>query len=59
MGQQRPYQIVAETIWRAEYRRATGKERSIPWSEVSRDDQKKYEYLAKAVLNALYNASGD
>lgn len=28
-------EAIAEAIWRAEYRRATGRERSIPWSEVS------------------------
>lgn len=41
---------MAECIWKAEYRRATGKERLVPWSEVSPNDQDKYRYLADAIL---------
>lgn len=45
--------LIAETMWRAEYTRATGKERSIPWSEVAYDDQQKYLYVADVVAAAL------
>ena len=43
-------EAIAETIWRAEYRRATGRERSIPWSEVSNNDHERYCYIARAIL---------
>ena len=43
-------EAIAETIWRAEYRRATGRERSIPWSEVSSTDRERYRYVAAAIL---------
>lgn len=41
---------IAERIWRAEYRRATGKERVIDWAEVADSDVEKYLYLAEAIL---------
>jgi len=43
-------EAIAEAIWRAEYRRATGRERSIPWSEVSNNDHERYCYIARAIL---------
>ena len=43
-------EAIAETIWRAEYRRATGRERSIPWSEASPIDQERYRYVASAII---------
>lgn len=43
-------EAIAEAIWRAEYRRATGRERSIPWSEVSSTDRERYRYVADAIL---------
>lgn len=41
---------IAERIWRAEYTRATGKQRSIEWAEVGDNDALKYLYLAEAIL---------
>lgn len=41
---------IAERIWRAEYRRATGKERSIDWAEVNDGEVLKYLYVADAIL---------
>lgn len=42
---------IAEILWRAEYRRATGKERSVSWVDgVSDEDRQDYRYLAAAVL---------
>ena len=43
-------EAIAETIWRAEYRRATGRERSVPWSEVSSTDRERYRYVADNIL---------
>lgn len=40
---------IAETIWRAEYRRATGRERNVDWSFVSPNERDKYLYLANAI----------
>lgn len=42
---------IAKTIWPAEYRRATGKERSIPWDEVAEHDREKYRFIADAILS--------
>lgn len=47
---QRVRDSIAECIWRAEYRRATGKERLVPWSEVAPNDQDKYLFVADAIL---------
>lgn len=44
---------IAETIWRSEYTRATGKERSIPWSEVGEVHKDQYRFIADDVLSAL------
>jgi hypothetical protein len=44
---------IAKAIWLAEYRRATGKERSITWYDVAEDDRNKYLYLADAVLDII------
>jgi hypothetical protein len=56
-------EIIAETIWRSEYRRATDKERSIPWSEVASADQEKYRFVARgifaAIRDAYYSAAPD
>lgn len=41
---------VAERIWQAEYRRATGRERSIEWAEVNDNEVIKYLYVADAIL---------
>jgi hypothetical protein len=41
---------IAETLWRAEYRRATGKERGIAWDDVAESDQNKYRHSATAIL---------
>ncbi len=41
---------IAEAIWRAEFRRATGKERNITWDECGQQTQNSYLYLADAVL---------
>lgn len=41
---------IAERIWRAEYTRATGKQRLIEWAEVGDNDVLKYLYLAEAIL---------
>lgn len=44
---------IAETIWRAEYRRATGKERSVDWADgVADEDKELYRYVAEAILTA-------
>jgi len=48
---------IAQTIWRAELLRATGKERSIDWfKDVSESDQERYRYLADAILASLQGA---
>lgn len=52
-------EAIAETIWRAEYRRATGRERSIPWSEASPIDQERYRYVAAAILAMQAERRGD
>lgn len=44
---------IAKTIWLAEFRRATGKERSITWFDVSENDRERYLYVADAVINAI------
>lgn len=46
---------IAETIWRAEYLRATGKERLVSWTDgVSTEDKEKYRFIADALLAARY-----
>lgn len=44
---------VAEALWRGELRRAAGKERSVPWSEVAEKDQETYRDSARAAIAAL------
>lgn len=44
---------IAELIWRSEYRRATGKERTIEWAEVADKDVEKYLYVAEAIVQLL------
>jgi hypothetical protein len=46
-------ETIAEAMWRGELRRAAGKERNIPWSEVSETDQARWLYLADAAIAAL------
>lgn len=42
---------IAETIWRAECLRATGKERSISWAiGLSESDKEKYRFIARAIM---------
>ena len=44
---------IAEIIWRAEYKRATGKERNVSWQGgVSKWDKEKYLVVADAILEA-------
>lgn len=43
-------EAIAETMWRAELRRATGKERNIAWSEVAPYDQERFRYVADTIL---------
>lgn len=46
--------VVAVAIWKAEYRRATGRERNLGWDEaVSDDDKERYLFVADAVLEAF------
>jgi hypothetical protein len=47
----RDREAIAETIWRAEYRRATGKERTVSWADgVSEADKDGgYRYIADAL----------
>jgi hypothetical protein len=42
---------IAEIIWKSEYRRATGKERTVPWSEVPRSDKRRYEFIAFDIVS--------
>lgn len=51
--------LIGETIWKAEYRRATGKERSIHWTEVAPDDRAKYVYLGEAVMDDFHSAAAE
>ncbi len=46
-------EAVAETIWEAEFRRATGKQRLVPWAEINPDDRERYRFLARAVIATL------
>lgn len=42
---------IAEIIWRAEYRRATGRERNVDWEDgVLPMDKNSYRYLADAII---------
>jgi hypothetical protein len=46
-----PRDLIAEMIWQAEYRRATGKGRLVEWGTgVSEEDKDKYRYVADAIL---------
>lgn len=40
---------IAEIMWRSEYRRATGRERSIRWAEVADKDKDRYRYTARDI----------
>lgn len=40
---------IAETIWRAELRRATGKGRNVPWTEINDTDRERYRFIARDV----------
>lgn len=50
---------IAETIWRAEFRRATGKERSITWHDVAVEDRDRYLFLADAILSSLPSTNSE
>lgn len=49
----RQVEDVAEVLWQSEYVRATGKRRSIPWSEVSDETKEQYRFCARAAHAAL------
>ena len=47
-------EAIAETIWRAEFARATGRERLVSWKDgVSDEDKAKYLFIADAVLAGM------
>ncbi|MGY3582005.1 hypothetical protein ACVIGB_001072 [Bradyrhizobium sp. USDA 4341] len=47
-----PRDLIAEKIWHAEYRRATGKPRLVDWAAgVSEEDKDRYRYVADAILS--------
>lgn len=47
-------EAIAETIWRAEFVRATGRERLVSWKDgVSDEDKAKYLFIAAAVLAGM------
>ena len=48
---------VAELIWVSEYLRSTGRDRNIPWSEVSEENQNRYLYQADMILAAEHSKS--
>jgi hypothetical protein len=51
---------IAEVIWKAEYRRATGKERSVSWKDgVSEADKERYRYVADGVIERIVNMGKD
>jgi hypothetical protein len=51
-----PRDLIAEMIWQAEYRRATGKGRLVDWATgVSEEDKDKYRYVADAILTLAPN----
>lgn len=53
-GVQARREAIAETIWRAEFARATGRERMVSWKEgVSDEDKAKYLFIADAVLAGM------
>jgi hypothetical protein len=47
---------VAEAIWQAQSVRATGRPRSIPWSEVRPVDQDQYRFIADVVIPIIVEA---
>jgi hypothetical protein len=47
-------ELIAETIWRSEYRRSTEKERVVSWQDgVSEKDKDRYRYIANDIILAL------
>lgn len=48
---------IADCIWRSEYRRATGKERTLPFSEISSQDQARYLFVADDILRLFAQTS--
>ena len=45
---------LAEVMWRAEYKRGAGRERSVPWSEAGDTARKAWLPIADAVIAALH-----
>ena len=45
---------LAEAMWRAEYKRGAGRERSVPWSEAGDTARKAWLPIADAVIAALH-----
>ncbi len=45
-------EVVAEAIWEAEFQRATGRHRLVPWAEINPDDRERYRFLARAAIAA-------
>ncbi len=44
-------ELIAETIWRAEYLRATGRQREVDWCDgVSWADKERYRFVAGAII---------
>lgn len=50
MGINQTREDIAVTIWLSEYKRATGKERSITWYDVADSDREKYLFVADAII---------
>jgi len=48
----------AAAAWNEESRRALGRDRLVPWSEVAEHDQERWRGLARAAISALPRASG-
>jgi hypothetical protein len=46
-------ELIAETIWHAEYRRATGRSRSVAWNDNSEKTQESYRFIARTLLLKL------
>ena len=50
---------IAETMWRADYRRATGKERLVEWADNSPECHNEWLFLADAVIAELMRGLAD
>ena len=40
---------IAETVWRAEFMRSTGRDRLVPWCEINETDRERYRFIARAI----------